>query len=196
MDEQLVHKPMSAQEASQFQISTVFQLTLPAASLMMQNIQLVVATTPDATDSQRRALPLRIEPHPVPIQLIASNGFLLPDFNVNNKRSEYKACRIQTLEEVNGSTADPRFEVHRSVVDFGFSCFGKPDPVKRMRLWATHVKPCEYGQSYESWSDGYDVAATQLRLANLSQFLHFDICPKPRPEILSFLRSQPRWQSA
>lgn len=58
---------------------------------LMKATQLVLATTQDETDAEEEAVPLKIVPHPPPITLSTDMGLLLPEFQVENKRSEHLA---------------------------------------------------------------------------------------------------------
>ena len=85
-------------------ISTMFNATVRNDSLL-RSIELEVATTQDETDAEEMTVPVRIVSHPPPISLTFQQdssvkdgqnflGFLLPDFDVDKKRSDSQKNHI------------------------------------------------------------------------------------------------------
>ncbi|CAE7869335.1 mask, partial [Symbiodinium sp. KB8] len=173
-DEEPVVWPLEVVNSSEFQISRFFRITKPAA-LLMQASQLLVATTPDDTDAEEQALPLKIVPHPPPVYLNVSGGMgmLLPEFSMNNRRSGYVICAVRDLTAVHGSTLDARFHVEEDVVRLSRDCSGELVEQKRFR--AVRNDSCEYWDRYEPWSDNFDVAVTLSPEACLNEAIDLDI---------------------
>ncbi|CAK8992716.1 unnamed protein product [Durusdinium trenchii] len=143
------------------EICNIFNVSMPYDSLMKAT-QLVLATTQDETDAEEEAVPLKIVPHPPPITLSTDMGLLLPEFQVENKRSEYAGCDLNHLDRVNASVADDRFHVQVEVVNLGKDCSGFLTRQKRFRAVRTDASTtsCDYCDHYPSWNEFYDVAVT------------------------------------
>ena len=156
----LVEDPKEA-EAKDGHISNRFSTTVPAETLLMRNMQLLVATTEDETDAEEQAVLLRIVPHPPPILLSqnATEGFFVPDFDTAQQRSNYAACQIPNPSLVEGRVPDTRFKVAYTVVILGKSCLGDVKEQKRFSA-VRRDQSCTYCQSYQPWNEDYDVAAT------------------------------------
>ena len=158
----LVEDPKEA-EAKDEHVSHQFSVTEPAGHLLMRNMLLSVATTEDQTDAEKQVVLLRIVPHPPPTGIFlrrnVTKGFLVPDFDIAQQRSNYAACMIGNPTIVEGVVPDPRFEIASEVVILGKSCLG--DVKKQKRFSAVRAdQSCTYCQSYQPWNEDYDVAAT------------------------------------
>ena len=131
-----------------------------SSALLMRGNQLVVGTSEDETDLEEEALPFRVVPHPPPVllKLQTTKGFLQSHFDVNNKRSEYFACDIPHIDELNGLISDDRFRVKTEVVGMGRDCLNQPVVQKRFR--AVRSDSCSYAEHYLPWNDNYDILAT------------------------------------
>ena len=156
-----VEDPKEA-EAKDGHVWNRFSTTVPAKELLMQNMELLVATTEDHADTvDEQTVLLRIVPHPPPILLSknVTEGFFVPDFDIAQQRSNYAACKIGNPSLVEGHLSDARFEVVSTVVSLGESCLG--DLKEQKRFSAVRAdQSCTYCQSYQPWNDDYDVAAT------------------------------------
>ncbi|CAE7203676.1 Ankrd17 [Symbiodinium sp. CCMP2456] len=160
---------LPAVNSSQSQISKVFAISM-RPQLLMQSTQIVVATTPDDTDAEEQALPLRILAHPPPITLTADSGFLLPEFSLRNRRSVYAACTSK-LESVHGSIFDKRFDIKERTVELGHDCSGHA--VIQKRFWAERDRSCKYWNRYQPWNENYDVAVTLSPEHCLNEAVYF-----------------------
>ena len=136
-------------------ISTILDISLPAR-VIMQSTQLEIATTQDPTDAQVQAVPFRIVPHVPPFKLITSLGFLLPEYTIDNRRSEYAACYLPSLSSIQALPMDDRFHVEDQLVETGKDCLGHP--VLQKRFWAVRSQQCDFCGRYQPWNELYDVA--------------------------------------
>ena len=149
---------LSAQGGTGRKISTTFSISLPAWA-MLRSTQLEIATALDPTnDARNQAVPFRIVPRAPPFELTTRHGFFLPDYAMENRRSEYMACYMSDLTHVQASSLDARFHVEDQFLEMGTDCLGHP--VFQKRLWAVRIEQCDYCSRYQFWGDLYDVAVT------------------------------------
>eukprot|EP00435_Cladocopium_sp_Y103_P060280 s109_g22.t1 len=165
-----------ARNSSKFQISNVFNVSVPAISLL-QSTELDVATTQDETDAEEERLALRIIPHPPPVSINfeadnTSKAFMLPPFAVNNKRSEYVACFLPNLKALHGNVSDTRFRADEKEVNLGNDCFGVAQTQKRFR--SVRNTSCEFCDRYKAWNENFDVAVTLSVEGCLMQTIDLD----------------------
>eukprot|EP00438_Fugacium_kawagutii_P010176 Skav235868 [mRNA] locus=scaffold1693:348437:350816:- [translate_table: standard] len=152
---------LSAENATEFQVSNIFSVSM-SSEVLIQSAQLVVSTTLDQTDAEEQAVPLRIVPHSPPIVLSIGSGsnagFLLPAFNVNNRRNDYAVCGLPDVRLVQGEDVDSRFGVDMRVLELEEDCFR--DKVSQKQFWAFRNDSNTNSAWYPPWNDNYDVAVT------------------------------------
>eukprot|EP00438_Fugacium_kawagutii_P018645 Skav235465 [mRNA] locus=scaffold1451:87309:88999:+ [translate_table: standard] len=155
---------------SDSQISSVFEKLMPL-DFLMEVSQLLIATTQDETDYMTEVWPLRIVLHPPPIQVFANLGFLLPEFAIEKKRTQYFACNMANLTVVTAHISDQRFQVKDRLVPLPPDCFDYP--VEQKRFWAVRSDSKFY---YRRWSDyNYDVEVTFSPEACLHEAIAMDM---------------------
>ena len=157
---QLVEDPKEA-EAKDGHVSNRFSTTVPAQTLLMRNMQLLVATTQDETDAEEQAVLLRIVPHPPPILLSqnVTEGFFVSRFWHSSAKKQL--CCLQDWQSI---------PCGRSFAWHSFqSCINSRDIGEKLLGWCEGTKAfqrspsrssCTYCQSYQPWNEDYDVAAT------------------------------------
>ena len=128
------------------------------STLLMRGNQLVVGTTQDETDVEKEALPFKVVPHPPPVVLNATTGFLLPHFDLHTVRNEYVVCGVPHIDQLHSFILDERFDVETEVTESVRDCFNEPVVEKRFR--AVRNASCDYCESYLPWNGNYDVLAT------------------------------------
>lgn len=102
--------PFEKAEVEESKLRSVFGTSMPTNLLLNQASQLVLAPTQDMTDAEVLAVPLEVISHPPRLQLKTSDGFLLPNPLASEERADLAACCVQTLDAVNASVEDSRFE--------------------------------------------------------------------------------------
>ena len=102
--------PFEKAEVEESKLRSVFGTSMPTNLLLNQASQLVLAPTQDMTDAEVLAVPLEVISHPPRLQLKTSDGFLLPNPLASEERVDLAACCVQTLDAVNATVEDSRFE--------------------------------------------------------------------------------------
>lgn len=102
--------PFEKAEVEESKLRSVFGTSMPTNLLLNQALQLVLAPTQDMTDAEVLAVPLGVISHPPRLQLKTSHGFLLPNPLASEERADLAACCVQTLDAVNATVEDSRFE--------------------------------------------------------------------------------------
>ena len=149
---------------SQDQISTLFHHSEPCSSLFMRSGQMLLGTTQDATDSEEDSVPITIVPHPPPVYLSSKEdtSWLIPDFDVNSRRTSYSECSLQSSPpSANVSVRDARFKVEVSKASLSNDCLG----CEVMEQRYTVIKATNYAAScgsctYIHWDGSHDLSVT------------------------------------
>ncbi|CAE7466635.1 unnamed protein product [Symbiodinium sp. CCMP2592] len=110
-------------------IDSRFSIDLPPESLMQEATQLLISPTPDATDVEVQTIPLRVVSHAPPISLIFNAtpaAFLLPAFDSQDLRSEYRLCggANAAIDRLSALVLDSRFRVVNSSIYSSADCNG------------------------------------------------------------------------
>eukprot|EP00438_Fugacium_kawagutii_P028145 Skav213025 [mRNA] locus=scaffold2312:323272:327611:- [translate_table: standard] len=176
-------QPFDVTESGGSKISTVFNATLGNDALL-HSVELEVATTQDETDAEEMTLPVRIVSHPPPISLAFRQdsrsqdfqGFFLPDFDVDKKRSEYFACSLPSLDQVTAQPSDIRFSrMKTEVVNIGKDCFDHVVSQKRFSSLRNESKDeLPYSDRYLPWNENFDIAVTLSPEQCLNQAIDLD----------------------
>lgn len=105
--------PLEKGEVEESNLRSIFATSIPTDLLLEQASQLVLAPTQDMTDTEVLAVPLEVISHPprLRLEVMTSSGFLLPQTFGSEERADVAACCMASLDAVNASVVDSRFQV-------------------------------------------------------------------------------------